>query len=360
MKTIAVLGTGNIAQTIAVDMKAKGHEVRLCAPEYLFYRLRGIAETREIECTGELKARVTLDAITSDIAAAVKGADYIIIAVPGNRHEEFAKLLKGHTTSDQLVITFNACMASLIYKKVWGDDLNCPVFVESTIPPFSTRIQGPGQVRMFERHLAPLAFFPASAADKYFEQIKEDLYEFPGCFADVLECGLSLVNPTVHPGPCLVNLSNIEKPDFTFFLYEHGFQPSGLKIDVLLNKERLAIGQAFGYDIHALEDFAGVDEIDSWEAMYTMGHGSHPLTSIAGPNDLHYRYLTEDIPIALVCWASIGDLVGVDTPIMDAVITLIGVAHDTNWFVEGRSAEKLSLTGKSIEEIQSYVKTGTF
>ena len=91
-----------------------------------------------------------------------------------------------------------------------------------------------------------------------------------------------------------------------------------------------------------------------------MGHGSHPLTSIAGPNDLHYRYLTEDIPIALVCWASIGDLVGVDTPIMDAVITLIGVAHDTNWFVEGRSAEKLSLTGKSIEEIQSYVKTGTF
>ena len=32
MKTIAVLGTGNVAQTIAVDMKAKGQEVRLFAP----------------------------------------------------------------------------------------------------------------------------------------------------------------------------------------------------------------------------------------------------------------------------------------------------------------------------------------
>lgn len=51
-----------------------------------------------------------------------------------------------------------------------------------------------------------------------------------------------------------MNLSNIEKPDFTFFLYEHGFQPSGLKIDVLLNEERLAIGKALGYQIHALED----------------------------------------------------------------------------------------------------------
>ena len=150
------------------------------------------------------------------------------------------------------------------------------------------------------------------------------------------------------------------KPDFTFFLYEHGFQPSGLKIDVLLNKERLEIGRAFGYDIHALEDFAGVDKIDSWEPMYAMGHGSHALTSIAGPNDIHYRYLTEDIPIALVCWASIADQLGIDTPIMDAVITLVGVAHDTNWFEKGRSAKALGLEGKGIEEIKRYAQTGRF
>ena len=106
----------------------------------------------------------------------------------------------------------------------------------------------------------PLQFFPASAGEKYYDQVRKDIYEFPGMYADILECGLSLINPTVHPGPCLVNLSNIEKPDFTFFLYEHGFQPSGLKIDVLLNEERLAIGKALGYQIHALEDFAGVEK----------------------------------------------------------------------------------------------------
>ena len=101
-----------------------------------------------------------------------------------------------------------------------------------------------------------------------------------------------------------------------------------------------------------------MEKIDNWESLYAMGHGCHALTSIAGPNDINYRYLTEDIPVALVCWASIGDLVGVDTPIMDAVITLIGVAHDTDWFANGRSAEKLGLTGKSVEQIQRYVKTG--
>ena len=44
------------------------------------------------------------------------------------------------------------------------------------------------------------------------------------------------------------------------------------------------------------------------------GHGCHNLTSIAGPNDINYRYLTEDIPIALACWASIADQLGIETP----------------------------------------------
>ena len=358
MKKIAVLGTGNIAQTIAVDMKAKGHEVRLFAPSYLMYRIRLLAATREIECRGALETRQILDAVTSDIDEAVHDADYIILCTPGNRHEEYARILKGHTNKAQMLITFNGCMASLIYNRIWDGDDNSPVFVESTIPPFSARRAEAGVVCMYERHLAPVAFFPASAGNACFGKLREDLYDFPGQYADVLECGLSLVNPTVHPGPCLVNLSNIEKPDFSFYLYEHGFQPSGLKIDVLLNKERQNIGRALGYEVRALENFAGVDVIDSWEPLYAMGHGCHALTSICGPNDINYRYLTEDIPIALVCWASIGDLLGIETPIMDAVITLIGVAHEINWFENGRSARTLGLDGKTIDQIKNYVTTG--
>ena len=360
MKRIAVLGTGNIAQTISLDFKTMGHEVRLFAPSYQISKIQKIVDTHEIECVGAFEAKAKLDVVTENIDVAVKDADYIVICVPGNRHEEYATILKGHTNPKQILITFNGCMASLIYRNVWGDDDTCPIFVESTIPPFSSRRVEPGKVRMYERHLAPIAFFPSAAAEKYYEQVRADIYEFPGLYNDVLECGLSLINPTVHPGPCLVNMSNIEKPDVTFFLYEHGFQPSGLKIDVLLNKERLAIGEAFGYQIHALEDFAEVEKIDSWEPLYAMGHGCHALTSIAGPNDINYRYLTEDIPIALVCWASIADQIGIETPVTDAVITLVGAVHDTDWFANGRSAERLGIAGKGVEEILNYVRTGSF
>ena len=114
MKKIAVLGTGNIAQTVAVDLKSNGHEVRLFAPDYLISRIQKIVDTHEIECVGVFEAKEKIDVVTSDIDKAVKGADYIILCVPGNRHEEYARILKGHTTAQQILITFNGCMVSLI------------------------------------------------------------------------------------------------------------------------------------------------------------------------------------------------------------------------------------------------------
>lgn len=86
MKKIAVLGTGNIAQTVAVDLKSNGHEVRLFAPDYLISRIQKIVDTHEIECVGVFEAKEKIDVVTSDIDKAVKGADYIILCVPGNRH----------------------------------------------------------------------------------------------------------------------------------------------------------------------------------------------------------------------------------------------------------------------------------
>lgn len=105
------------------------------APEGLIHRFRDFADTRVIECVGALEARERIDTITSDITQAVGQADYIIVCVTGNHHQEYAQLLKGHTSAEQIMVTFNGCMASLIYKNVWGQDPTCPILVESTIPP---------------------------------------------------------------------------------------------------------------------------------------------------------------------------------------------------------------------------------
>lgn len=360
MKTIAVLGTGNVAHGVALNLKMKGHEVRMFAPDDVIDRIGKVYKTHEIESEGEIVGKVKIDMVTTDIEKALDGADYIIVAVPGNRHEQYARLINGHTTSNQVVLTFNASLSSLIYKNIINDNDSCPVFADTEVPPFSVRLIAPGKIRVYEWHVGGIAFMPVSAAEKYYPEMQAELYPFNQLYSDVLECALSLINPTVHPGPCLVNLGAIEKPNSNFYLYEHGWSPCGLKIDLLLNEERLKVGSALGYtDLCALEDFAGVSNRKlTWEDLYTMGHGSYALTSICGPNDIHYRYLTEDVPIALVCWSSLGKLIGVSTPIMDSVIRLIGVAHDTDWFTEGRTAEKLGLVGMTADEIVALVKEG--
>jgi opine dehydrogenase len=50
------------------------------------------------------------------------------------------------------------------------------------------------------------------------------------------------------------------------------------------------------------------------------------------PADLHNRFITEDIAYGLVTWADLGDLAGVETPLMDAVVRIASSIHGVNYF----------------------------
>ena len=359
MKTFAIFGTGNVAQTLAVDMKLAGHTVRLCAPENLAYRIENLMKNPELESIGEIKGKAKLDLVNNDAAEAAKDADYVCICVPAYRQEEYARFLKGHLNKNQIVFTFASCLSALAFRKIWGDE-NCPVMAETNVPPYSTRLVAPGKVHVYCFHLGGIAFFPASAAKECYEDVTKNFYPFPTLYKDDLECALSLCNPCTHPGACLTNLSNIERPQFNFFLYEHGFTPSGLKIDVALNNERHQLANALGYKVHALEDFCGVEGELTWEGIYAMGHGSYGLTSIEGPNSIYDLYMTEDVPFILLCWASISAQLGLKTPTINALVTLFSLVHEVDWLKEGKTADKLGLEGKTKEQIIEYMQTGRF
>lgn len=94
LKTIAVLGTGNIAQTISVDMKARGHEVRLFAPQYLFSRIRFIAETHEIESPVHSRQRRLLMSsppTSTRLSAARTTSSYAYRAIATRNTQSFSR-----------------------------------------------------------------------------------------------------------------------------------------------------------------------------------------------------------------------------------------------------------------------------
>jgi opine dehydrogenase len=79
-----------------------------------------------------------------------------------------------------------------------------------------------------------------------------------------------------------------------------------------------------------------------------------------GPFKLDTRHLTEDIPYGLVTFSSLGRLVGVPTPVSDAVITLAEGLLDRDFRAIGRTVESMGLSPKwSLAQLKRYLETGS-
>lgn len=361
-KKIAVLGGGNGAHAMAAELALKGHSVNMYEMPRFRDRMRKVFETGKITAKGVFQGEAKLNMVTDDIEKAVEGCLYICLVSPAFAHADYAKLLKGKLKKDQIVVTYPGAFSALVLKQEFADDPECPVFADANNLPYDARLTEPGSdvVNVFGRNPINIAFLPAEKGSEFIQQMREDLFPFEKVYRDVLECGLAIVNPDWHAGPVLFNISNIESPHVNFYLYEQGWTPSACKLNLAMDRERKAVGEALGYRLRPMEDFSGKPEDYqwTWEDLYAAGHGSIGLTPICGPNDIRSRYLTEDIPYGLVPWTAIADLVGVEMPLTNGFIDIINVVHGTDWRKEGCGAEELGIAGMGKEELLFYVKTG--
>ena len=307
-KAIAVLGGGNGAHALAADLALRGHRVRMY---YRRRRARQVFETGEIQVSGAFSGTARLELVTDELAKAVAGADYVCLAAPAYSHETYGHMLKGLLDPNQVLVLCPGAFGSLQMRRIWAE-APAPVIVETNNLPYGARLTGDGQVTVFGRNVVNVACMPASAGPDLLPRLQADLFDIGRLERDVVACGLSLVNPALHPGPCLVNASSIERPDVDFFLYEHGFTPAAAKLALAVDRERVAVAKALGYeDLQPVADFAHIPADYTWQQLYMAIHGNITHTVIRGPNDLEHRYLTEDIPYGLVPWVHLGRWAGV-------------------------------------------------
>lgn len=356
-KKIAILGGGNGAHAMAADLTLRGFKVTMYEIPEFSSKLEELFSSKTIEVSGVINGRVKIQNVTSDIDEAIKDVKYILIVVPAFGQDSYAKILKGKVQKDQIIVLYPGALGSLVLKNAFGEG-DIPVIAEANNLPYDARMIGRAKVNVFGLNKINIAFLPAFKGPELIDEMRS-IHPFERVYSDVLESGLSIVNPALHSGACLINIGPIEywgKGDF--YLYEHGFTPSAAKIDIVLDNERKKIGNKLGYHLRPLEDFSGMREGYTWQELYLNTHGNISLTPIKGPVDIFNRYLTEDAPYGLVPWSSIGKLVGVSTPTVDAIVNIYSIIHEKNWWDEGRTTEKLGLSGLTIEQIKEYVKSG--
>ena len=360
-RTVAVLGGGHGARTVAADMTLAGHEVHLFELSRFHENVAAIFEGRQIAITGQARTGAAeLAVATHDIAEAIEGADVILIVVPALYHRDYADLLAPHLRDGQRVVLVPGTLGSLEFTTRIRA-LGCAAAItisELDTLPYATRIDGPASVHVYHALQAlGIGVFPAEKTCDVLT-VMRDLYWGVTAFRDVLEAGLSNCNPVVHPLGVLMNAGRIEYSRGEFWYYEEGVTPSTARAMEKLDRERMAIGHKLGLDLPGqAETLHAVDygpKGDLWQTL----KGSKRLTPIKGPTSISNRYTTEDIPIGLVCWSQLGDMLGVPTPLMKATVEIGIAVSDVDYWETGRTIERCGIAGMSADGLCEYVKTG--
>ncbi len=358
---IAILGGGNGAITAAAELSSNGFAVTLFEFEYLSESIAEIFETGEIEYEGVIGSGVAkLANTTSDIGEAVADAEIIYLIIPSMYHHIYADELWDKFRDGQHLVllpgTFGALdMIYRMRRKGMKADITIS---ESDALPYATRRKGGKKVHVFNK--LPefgVGVFPSERTEIAIKQIKR---HFPAAVAleSVLASGLNNANPALHPLGVLLNVGRIEYSKGNFYYYEEGFTDSVARAIEALDCERLAIGRAIGLDLPDLASglqAAGYGpKGDLWETI----NGSRALTPILGPTYVGNRYLTEDIPIGLNMWRSLGEQFGINVPLINATIAIGEVVCQLGPDVYRRSNKTAGIADMSIDELKQYVKTG--
>jgi opine dehydrogenase len=372
IKKIAVLGAGNGGFMAAADMGSQGYEAFLYSrnPEKINgVRQKGGIEVLDIDSrpTGTF-GKVTA---TSDIEEAVKGAQVILNPVPYFVCEDYARRVIPHLQDGQVVLYLGKGGASLDWAKVMRElGINKKVYLaDCNTLPYGASRKGDYQVRLENRvQNLIIATFPGKDID-YVAKVVESV--FPSRFGYTIRRGQNAIdsilvdyNAITHTPPMICNAARIELGDKDF----HLFGPventrSVVRLIEKIDRERMAIGEKLGLKQFTLEEEIlmvkwnphGEDHVlPLYEAIHT------PFLEVCeGPFTLDTRHLTEDIPYGLVTYSSLGKMLGVPTPVSDAITTIAEVLLDRDFWKIGRTVERMGFDPYwSAEQLSRYLYKG--
>ena len=365
IKKIAVLGAGNGGCAAAADLTLRGFQVRLFSrSESTMAKLAKLGEIELVE--GGVSKKAAPFFMSPHLPPVVQGVDLIVIATPAVGHEYLAKGMVNYLTDGQRILLNPGHTGGALHFANLLHTLGCKAEVhlcETVTLTYICRMAQLGRVEVYRRTTnLRCAGFPGNHTTNLVKEIQQ---VFPNVVAatNVLETGFSNINAIMHPAGMLGNAGWIEKSGGDFLYYREGITPAiGAWIDAL-DRERLAIVDLLGFqplrfvDIFHQAGLTTAEARDSGSA-YQAIHNSEANFTIKSPPALDHRYVREDVGYGLVPMAEIGKLLGVKTPVMDALITLASTALNVDFLKEGLTVEKMGLAGVASASLPKILAEG--
>ncbi len=323
---ITIIGSGNAGLIHAAKLIENGYKVGVLKTSNAinddFFNIIKAEEGFNVkdETSGGNRFFVRPEFITRDVQKAVEFGDILMVTTTTTQHDYVANLMAPYVRDGQIIALVPGYMGSLIFKKYLNKNV---IYAEWETTAYNGRIMDSMYVRItFYNARNAISVLPVSESDMVVDI-------FSKCFSNtkykrrhILESALHNPNLIVHTIGMLFSASRIEHSKGEFWMYKEAFTDSVLKVINAFDEQKNMILEQF--DCAPLDYFEAAkwrnEENQDIEAMEVFR--SFAQTSNKGPSFLNHRYLTEDVPMGLCLFSSIGNILGIDTSIADSITTL--------------------------------------
>jgi opine dehydrogenase len=353
MTRVAVLGTGGIGCGAAALLCERGHSAVLWSPSG-----RGTAAFEggaalQVEGRPQGPYQPT---IARDCADAVRDADAVLLAVPGNGHRAVLDQVAAHVRTGQPVIISSHMSFSALYlgRQLAARGVRALIAAWGTTVTTGRRLPGPAVRVSNIRDKVDIATLPAGDIDTMVALCTSLFGDRFVPREDLVGVSLSNVNPQNHLGMALCNFTRIEKAEQ--WANWTGLTPSVGRLIEALDVERLSVAAAFGASVRTVRDHFHLSFGVPHGPVGDAGAILAARDSTPGPASLETRYITEDVPFGLVPSTVLGRIAGVKMPLHDAGIAMFSALYGRDFRAENDLLPILGLDGLSVEALRSLAR----
>ncbi|HTM11253.1 MAG TPA: NAD/NADP octopine/nopaline dehydrogenase family protein [Verrucomicrobiae bacterium] len=361
IQTVSILGAGNGGLAAAADLTLRGYSVRLYSrSERTLSDIKATGGVELIE--GEKKSFAKISMVSTRLEEVVAGGDVVMITAPAVAHAGLAAALAPLIEERQILfLNPGHTGGSLHVAAVLRNHGVKAKICETVTLTYICRMIAPAKVEIYRRTCnLRLAAFPGKETAALAQTISA-IYPMIVPAENVLETGLSNINAIMHPAGMIGNAGRIEAGE-EFYFYRD-VNPAVARVIERVDRERLRIVERLGLPrLTFVELFhrAGLtsDGARACGSIYEAMHESAPNRTIKAPKSLDHRYLHEDVGYGLVPMAELGSSLGVETPVIDGLITIASAMNALDYRREGLTLDKMGLNAIAASDLKTVLREG--
>ncbi len=367
---ILVLGAGGGGLTIAAELGLAGHPVTIGDLPAFAGGLPAIREAGGITITFRGQDEVTCFApvagITDDPQAAVKGVPLVIVCVPSFGHMPFAQVLAPAVEDGQTILWVGeggGSFSLIAALRALGRHPRLVLADTNSLPYAGAAVIAPG-VATAKRKIGGtyIAGVPTCETDNV-SRIAAEIWPWVKPGRNAWETLFLNFNAIDHVPTMLGNLGQIENRRDKMRLWGEGTSPGVGRLIGRVDGEYAALREGLGLPgdkkyLDFLVEQGLVDHKRDTVHETILASLLKNTEFQCGPNALQHRFVSEDVPFSLGLASSIGDEIGVETPVIDSLVTFGSAAADRSYWTEGRSLATWGLKGAGRDGLLSAVEQG--